>query len=282
MYHQRQASLTTCLQRPPTSTISLSKMPPEMLAHIGSFVTDETLVTLRLVNKAIESAVFDRFCQVYYSELSCCILDPSRLQRLKRITSTPHLLAKIRSIQLTLDALEGHVYRDTLSVALQLESVQQGYGFCDEQTRWRWALVSGLKHKIPDHNSIASIMADLEGSSRLSIDMALRPFDELHSDVVQRTLEVIMRTTCPINRLVLDELCNISLPRLHLITSIPLLQAVSPPLPLTIPHRKHQILLRILLHLIMHHLHRLVRQILNPIPDPLQYSMWRRRTTRAP
>ncbi|KAK4502241.1 hypothetical protein PRZ48_005666 [Zasmidium cellare] len=83
------------------------RLPMELLLHIASFVDIETgILHLRLTCQALAAAALDRFAEAYISDLRCFIFDPSRLLRIKAITSTPYLASKISTLTFTICAYE--------------------------------------------------------------------------------------------------------------------------------------------------------------------------------
>ncbi|CAK4032399.1 hypothetical protein B0A55_09423 [Lecanosticta acicola] len=81
-------------------------VPLEILQYIFDYLPDTDLPNLRLVSRDMSTAVFDMFAENYLETLYCFFPNPKRLLRLKALSSTPHLVRKIRAVKFCLVALE--------------------------------------------------------------------------------------------------------------------------------------------------------------------------------
>ena len=78
----------------------------EMVQHISGYVEATDLLTLRLTCKKLRDAALDAFAREYLEDLTCFAIDPDRLARVKNITSSSQLAAKVRTLTLTNDPFE--------------------------------------------------------------------------------------------------------------------------------------------------------------------------------
>lgn len=86
----------------------LMALPTELLEQITGYLNDEVLTTLRLTCKALNAAIFNRFCEAYVTHLGCWIFSKDRWERLHNLLSlgsTP-LTDRIQTITFTMDELE--------------------------------------------------------------------------------------------------------------------------------------------------------------------------------
>lgn len=86
----------------------LLELPIELVARITSFVSTETIVTVRLTCKVLEAITFHRFATENFTNVYCWIGTGHDFKRLKDILhQSPRLSSKIRQVTLTTDPLAG-------------------------------------------------------------------------------------------------------------------------------------------------------------------------------
>lgn len=86
----------------------LLELPTELVARITSFVSTETIVTVRLTCKVLEAITFHRFATENFTNVYCWIGTGHDFKRLKDILhQSPRLSSKIRQVTLTTDPLAG-------------------------------------------------------------------------------------------------------------------------------------------------------------------------------
>ena len=84
-------------------------LPVELLESISHLLGPTDLLSFRLACRTFADISLDNFVRSHIEEISCFFPDPARVQRLANITSQPHLVGRIRTVFLTLDAFE---YKD--------------------------------------------------------------------------------------------------------------------------------------------------------------------------
>lgn len=86
-------------------------MPSELIRRVTSFLDTEMLPAIRLTCKAFEDATFDRFADIHFAHLYCCIFQPTAFHRLKDILqNSPTLKTRIRRVTLADNALENQQF----------------------------------------------------------------------------------------------------------------------------------------------------------------------------
>ncbi|KAK4501791.1 hypothetical protein PRZ48_007600 [Zasmidium cellare] len=146
------------------------ELPVEVLQLVGDYPLD--LTVLRLVCKAFNAAFLDAFGQEYLRNLQSFALDAQRIQRLKSITSQPHLVRRIENVTITFDVLEGKNPMDIPLVSKKGRRMGHVYpssaapqGFCvcieDLQAAGRPRLhLDFASHETTDHPSTIDLASE--------------------------------------------------------------------------------------------------------------------------
>lgn len=83
-------------------TFRLLDLPVDILTLILSFLSTESLITVRRTCKVLDAITFDRFADAYFAHIYCWVFTPKGLQRLKDILQiSPRLRTRIRRLTLT-------------------------------------------------------------------------------------------------------------------------------------------------------------------------------------
>jgi hypothetical protein len=103
------ATFSTAIQSHTTdaSPFRLLELPVEVVAHVTSFISSETLIPVRLTCKALQHFTFDRFANENFAHVYCWVATLDDFTRLKDILhQSPRLSSRIRRLTLTTNALK--------------------------------------------------------------------------------------------------------------------------------------------------------------------------------
>ena len=187
----------TCTAMSDTTPILLN-LPLEMLQHICSFVTPDSLISLRCVCRELYNASYDVFAEVFLKELSCFIPDVSRLKRLNAIASVPHLRRKIEYVYLMMCCFEcegGHYQcapkenGNIVDTMMKLEG--QGLETSSQPTYQHSAFLY----------MISTLKQLQEPSVQLSMLFCMAPELSCAADVVNDMLRIVAALYCPLTML---------------------------------------------------------------------------------
>lgn len=91
---------------PSNDQSKLLNLPPELVARATSFVSSETLISVRLTCKALDGITFDRFATENFGHVHCWVATVDDFKRLRDILhESPRLSSMIRQLTLTTDGL---------------------------------------------------------------------------------------------------------------------------------------------------------------------------------
>lgn len=173
-------------------------------------VTD--FLALRLSCRTLAAGVFRSFTDHYISHLYCFMLDPKGLQRVINILEQPHLLARIRVVELTLVAHESEEARRPLALN------RDDYHNTEPMLGSTYAQEEYDRLECPTHgisadcwSRIRLIMSQVGRTARTLI--AFRTYSEavVHSQIAvrqpklpSRLLDLCLETGCKVKTLILS------------------------------------------------------------------------------
>ena len=150
-------------------------LPMELLTMIARVTDVHTdILSLRLTCQTLAAAAADAFAEEYIEDLSCFMLDTARLSRVKNITSTPHLVNKIRNLEFTCRVFEQRLIHKMPIVPRKDETM------ADAQWEYIYTIADLEKANhiavLTEQNSanlklMEDILEDLKGLQKCSIEI---------------------------------------------------------------------------------------------------------------
>lgn len=112
---------------------------------MASYAVD--LAVLRLVCKDFNAAFLDAYGKEFVRDLQCFALDIRRIQRLKSITSRPHLAKRIHSVTITFDVLEG---KSPMDIPIAFEEGEESLQFWLLRQEYEKRAAVTFSNRVPD------------------------------------------------------------------------------------------------------------------------------------
>ncbi|KAK4623534.1 hypothetical protein CLAFUW4_06278 [Fulvia fulva] len=178
------------------------------------------VLNIRLTCKAFQAAASRAFNREYIESLTCFILNPSRLLRIKNMTSTPHLAEHIRSLRLTFASFEGRRAGEVSIAPYKDETIEEAqavytYGRLQEDVKHHKGVCARTQSINLD--LIESILENLEKTPqafRLWLDCGDTLVDGIqhHSLTLPAScLRLVQQHRLPLTTLALTDRCEVSL-----------------------------------------------------------------------